>query len=155
MQFIGSRNGSGLRVGVVVSQWYPELMARLTDAATAALIECGVAQDAIDYAPVPGSFELPVGARVMLDTGRYDAVICLGVVMRGETSHYDYVAGESARGISELSLSTGVPVLYGVLTCENREQAIARSGGGHGNKGADVAVAAIEMATLFEAIKAG
>ena len=130
-------------------------MARLTDAATATLIECGVVEDAIDYAPVPGSFELPVGARVMLDTGRYDAVICLGVVIRGETSHYDYVAGESARGISELSLSTGVPVLYGVLTCENREQAIARSGGGHGNKGADVAVAAIEMATLFEAIKAG
>ena len=130
-------------------------MARLTDAATAALLECGVPSNSIDYAPVPGSFELPVGAKVMLDTRRYDAVICLGVVLRGETSHYDYVCGESARGISELSTSTGIPVLYGVLTCENREQAIARSGGNKGNKGADVAIAAVEMATLFQAIKAG
>jgi 6,7-dimethyl-8-ribityllumazine synthase len=153
MHFSGNKNGSGLRIGIVASRWYPELMARLTDAATSALLRCGVAEDAIDYAPVPGSFELPVGAKVMLDTGRYDAVICLGVVIRGETSHYDYVAGESARGISELALATGIPVLFGVLTVENREQAIARSGGAAGDKGAEVAEAAIEMVTLFREIR--
>jgi 6,7-dimethyl-8-ribityllumazine synthase len=127
-------------------------MARLADAAKATLIKNGVAENAIDITPVPGTFELPVGAKVMLDTGRYDALICLGVVIRGETTHYDYVAGESARGIAQLSLNTGTPVLYGVLTCENRQQVIARSGGEAGDKGSEVAKAAIFMANTFRAV---
>jgi len=149
-----SRDGSGMRIGIVYSQWYHELMARLTENATRALIENGVSADLIDHVPVPGSFELPVGAKVLLDTGRYDAVICLGIVIRGETSHYDYVAGESARGIAQLSLTTGVPVLYGVLTCENRDQVVARSGGDAGDKGTEVAVAAIDMVNVFRAVAA-
>ncbi len=153
MHFSGNSSGAGLRIGIVASKWYPELMARLIDPATATMIEQGVQADDIDLVHVPGTFELPVGAAVMLDTDRYDALICLGIVIRGETTHYDYVAGESARGIAELSLSTGIPVLYGVLTCENREQAIARSGGSSGNKGAEVAIAAIEMVNTFRAIR--
>lgn len=142
----------GARFGIVASRWYPELMDALINGAKDALLSHGVDAHAIDIARVPGSFELPMGAKVLVDTGRYDAVICLGIVIRGETTHYDYVAGESARGITDLALTTGVPVLLGVVTCENREQALARSGGAKGNKGAEAAEAAIEMIGLIRAV---
>ena len=143
------------RFGIVASRWYPELMDALISGACDALLKSGVDSDAIDIARVPGSFELPMGAKVLVDTARYDAVICLGVVIRGETTHYDYVAGESARGITDLALTTGVPVLFGVVTCENREQALARAGGAKGNKGAEAAEAAFEMVRLIRAVSAG
>lgn len=155
MHFQGDTTGDAIRIGIVASKWYPELMERLVRPTFDELKRNGVAAESIDLLHVPGSFELPVGAKVMADTGRYDAIICLGIVIRGETSHYDYVAGESARGIADLSLSTGLPILYGVLTCEDREQVIARSGGDAGNKGHDVATGAIEMVTAFRKVRSG
>ncbi len=140
------------RFGIVASRWYPELMDQLIAGARDWLLEHGVRAGAIDLARVPGSFELPMGAKALVDTGRYDAVICLGVVIRGETTHYDYVAGESARGITELAITSGVPILFGVVTCENRDQAIARSGGSKGNKGAEAAEAAAEMVGLVRRV---
>ncbi len=149
MKYEVDQNGDGMRIGVLASRWYPELMARLVEPALNALERSGVAPEAIDIARVPGSFELPAAASKMIETGRYDAIVCLGIVIRGETSHYDYVAGESARGIAELAIRTGTPVLNGVLTCENRRQVEARAGGGKGDKGAEVAIAAIEMVNLY------
>jgi 6,7-dimethyl-8-ribityllumazine synthase len=113
----------------------------------------GIAEDRIDVAWVPGSFEIPLIARAMAETGKYAAVVCLGCVIRGETSHYDHVAGQAASGVMSASLSTGVPVIFGILTTETVEQALNRSGLKAGNKGAEAAMAAVEMVNLLKAIK--
>jgi 6,7-dimethyl-8-ribityllumazine synthase len=152
--FEGSLIGSGLRVAIVVSRWNDLVTRRLLDGALDALRRHAVAAEAIDVAWVPGSFELPLVCQRMAATRRYDAVIALGVVIRGATSHYDHVAGAATSGVAQVGLSTGVPCIFGVVTTENIEQALERAGTKAGNKGFDAAVAAIEMANLLRAIDA-
>ncbi|MDO5374930.1 MAG: 6,7-dimethyl-8-ribityllumazine synthase [Staphylococcus rostri] len=152
MNFEGQLVGQGLKIGIVVSRFNDFITGRLLDGALDALKRHQVAEDAIDVAFVPGAFELPIVAKKMAQSGKYDAVITLGCVIRGATSHYDYVCNEAAKGIAKASDDTSVPVIFGVLTTENIEQAIERAGTKAGNKGAEVAVGAIEMANLLKAI---
>ncbi|NCJ14005.1 6,7-dimethyl-8-ribityllumazine synthase [Staphylococcus pseudintermedius] len=154
MKFEGQLNGKGLKIGVVVSRFNDLITGRLLDGAQDALRRHQVAEDSIDVAYVPGAFELPIVAKKMAQTGKYDAVVTLGCVIRGATSHYDYVCNEAAKGIAKASDDTGVPVIFGVLTTENIEQAIERAGTKAGNKGAESAVGAIEMANLFRQMNA-
>ena len=151
----GSLNGEGLRVGIVVAEFNDFITSRLQEGAVAGLEVHGVRDDDVTIASVPGSFELPLVARKMADSGQYDAVICLGAVIRGETDHYNHVAGEAAKGIANASVSSGVPVIFGVLTTDTVEQAINRAGGKQGNNGYGAAVAAVRMANLVRAIDTG
>lgn len=148
----GSLDGGGLRVGIVVATFNEFITSRLLKGAKAALAAHGVRDEDVTVASVPGSFELPLTARKMAESGRYDAVICLGAVIRGETDHYEHVAGEAAKGVANASLSTGVPVIFGVLTTDTMEQAINRAGGKSGNNGYQAGVGAIEMANLMRAL---
>tara|TARA_B100001013_G_scaffold124074_1_gene72199 strand:+ start:4354 stop:4827 length:474 start_codon:yes stop_codon:yes gene_type:complete len=151
----GDLNGQGLRVAVVVAR-FNELVTRpLLNAAIGTLTRYGVVDDDINVVWVPGAFELPVVAKSLAKTSRFDAIVCLGAVIRGETGHYDMVAGNAARGISQVGVDTGVPTIFGVLTTENMDQALNRAGGKAGNMGANAAVAAIETARLVQAIKTG
>jgi 6,7-dimethyl-8-ribityllumazine synthase len=152
--FEGTLIGSELRIAIVVSRWNDLVTRRLLDGALDALRRHGVATEAIDVAWVPGSFELPLVCQRMANTRRYDAVIALGAVIRGATSHYDHVAGAATSGVAQVSLATGVPCIFGVVTTENIEQALERAGTKAGNKGFDAAVAAIEMANLLRSIGA-
>ena len=145
--------GRGLRVAVVVSRFNRIVTDRLLEGALEGLAQHGVEEDDILVSWVPGSFELPVIARNLAQTHRFDSIICLGAVIRGETSHFDLVAGQAAGGISRVAIDTGVPVMFGVLTTDNMDQALNRAGGKSGNVGYNVAVAAIEMARLRLAIK--
>jgi 6,7-dimethyl-8-ribityllumazine synthase len=145
----GSPNGARRSVGIVVARFNGEVTSRLLDGAIAALEEAGVERDRIDVVPVPGAFELPLGAMALARTRRYSCVIALGCVIRGETPHFDFVAGEAASGLQVAALETGIPVSFGVLTCDTREQADARAGGPRGNKGAEAARSALEMADVF------
>ncbi len=140
-------DGAGLRVGLVRSRWNAAIVERLVRGVRRGLVRAGVADDAVVEISVPGSFEIPFGAKVLAESGRVDAVVCVGAVIRGETTHYDLVAGECARGIQDVQLATGVPVAFGVLTTEDEGQALARSEGpgGH-NVGEDAALVAVEMA---------
>jgi len=149
-------DGAGLRIGVVRARWNPLIVDRLAAGVRRGLTGLGVADADIVEISVPGSFELPMGARILASSGRVDAVICLGCVIRGETSHYELVAGESAAGIQHVQLRTGVPVAFGVLTTEDEAQALARSepAGGH-NVGEDAATVAVEMACLAARYPAG
>ncbi len=149
----GGLRGEGLRIAVVVARFNQFITQKLLDGARDALGRHGVAEDDVTVVWAPGSFELPLTARTLAQTGSYDAVVCLGAVIRGETTHYDMVAGQAASGISRASLDTGVPVIFGVLTCETTDQAIDRAGGKSGNLGHNAAVSAIEMARLILAIK--
>ena len=142
----------GRRFAIVASRFNEVVVAELVEGTLACLRKHGVAEDDLDLVWVPGAFELPLAARQLAESGGYDAVICLGAVIRGETSHFDYVAGEAARGIQRAALDTGVPVLFGVLTTETLEQALDRAGGKHGNKGWDSAMAAMEMADVMESL---
>ena len=146
----GKLIGSGIKVGIVVARFNEFICSRLLGGAYDALKRHGVADDDITTAWVPGSFEIPLIAQKMEESGKYDAVICLGAVIRGATSHYDLVCNEAAKGIAQASLKTGVPVLFGVITTENIEQAIERAGTKAGNKGFDVATSAIEMVNLIK-----
>ena len=146
----GKLIGSGIKVGMVVARFNEFICSRLLGGAYDALKRHGVADDDITTAWVPGSFEIPLIAQKMAESGKYDAVICLGAVIRGATSHYDLVCNEAAKGIAQASLKTGVPVLFGVITTENIEQAIERAGTKAGNKGFDVATSAIEMVNLIK-----
>ena len=148
----GDMNGQGLHVGIVVARFNEIITLKLLDSALETLIRHGVRDEDISVSWVPGSFELPVVAKALAKTGRYQAVICLGAVIRGETSHYDMVAGQAAGGINSAGLETGVPTIFGVLTTENMEQALNRAGGKAGNMGASTAVAAVETARLIEAV---
>mgnify|MGYP001346592307 CR=1 FL=1 len=151
----GDLNGQGLRVAVVVARFNEVVTRQLLTGATETLSRHGVSDDNIIVAWVPGAFELPVVAKSMAKTGRYDSIICLGAVIRGETSHYDMVAGQASGGIGNVGTDTGVPVIFGVLTTENMEQAINRSGGKSGNLGSNAAASAIETARLIQAINKG
>ena len=148
-------DGKGLRVAVVVARFNEFVTRRLLEGAVETLGRHGVGDDDIVLSWVPGSFELPVVAKTLGQTGQYDAVICLGAVIRGETDHYNMVAGQAAAGISAVGRETGVPTIFGVLTTENMEQAINRAGGKSGNLGSNAAAAAIETARLVQAIKTG
>ena len=145
--------GNGLRIAIVVSRWNELITNRLLDGARDALRRHGVAEEHIDIAWVPGSFEIPLVCRRFAERGRYDAIIALGAVIRGATSHYEHVAGAVSSGIAQVSLQTGVPCIFGVITTENIEQAIERAGTKAGNKGFEAATAAIEMATLLRSLK--
>lgn len=147
--FAGSPDGHRRSVGIVVSRYNGEITNRLLEGAIAALEAHGVLRENIDVMPVPGAFELPIGAMAFAKTRRYSCVVALGCVIRGETPHFDYVCGEAASGLQLSGLDTGTPVSFGLLTCETREQADARAGGERGNKGAEAAVAALEMADVF------
>jgi 6,7-dimethyl-8-ribityllumazine synthase len=144
-------DGSGLRVGLVRARWNGQIVDRLAEGVTRGLSALGVVADDVVEVSVPGSFEIPFGARALATSDRVDAVICIGAVIRGETGHYDIVAGECARGVQQVQLSTGVPVAFGVLTTEDERQALARSEGpgGH-NVGEEAAVVAVEMARIAQ-----
>lgn len=139
---------SGKRFALVVSRFHGELTDSLRGAAETTLADHGAHAHDIVTIRVPGAFELPMAADRMAASGRFDAVICLGVLIRGETAHFDVLAHATARAIQDVALITGTPVTFGVLTCDSRAQALARCGGEHGNKGVEAAVAAIEMAAL-------
>jgi 6,7-dimethyl-8-ribityllumazine synthase len=147
--FEGSLTAPPGRFAIVASKFNHEIVERLVAGATEALRRHGVGEEAIDLAWVPGAYELPLIAQKLAGAKKYAAVICLGAVIRGDTDHYDYVCQAAADGILQASLTTGVPVLFGVLTCDTDEQALDRAGGKAGNKGADVALAAIEMVNLL------
>ncbi len=140
--------GTGLKIGVVVGRFNEFLTGKLLTGAMDGLKRHGVSEDDIDIAWVPGAFEVPFIAKKMVETKKYDAIIGLGTVIRGATTHYDYVCNETAKGIANVGLTSGVPVMFGIVTTENIEQAIERSGTKSGNKGYDAAVSAIEMANL-------
>ncbi|MGH7670276.1 MAG: 6,7-dimethyl-8-ribityllumazine synthase [Gemmatimonadaceae bacterium] len=153
-EFSGSPSGQGRRVAVVASRFNNAITTKLVDGAADALVRHGVVAADIDTVWVPGAWELPVVVRRLLDAERYDAIVALGAVIRGETPHFEYVAGEAARGLAAACAEFDVPVGFGLLTCDTMEQAEARAGGGHGNKGWDAAVAALEMADLFDQLDA-
>ncbi|MFA7466696.1 MAG: 6,7-dimethyl-8-ribityllumazine synthase [Desulfotomaculaceae bacterium] len=144
--------GEGLKFGIVVGRFNEFITNKLYTGALDALQRHGVAEQDMEVAWVPGAFEIPMVARRMVDIGRYDAVICLGAVIRGATPHFDYVASEVSKGIAKVGLDTGVPVIFGVITADTIEQAIERAGTKAGNKGWDAAVTAIEMANLTKAL---
>jgi 6,7-dimethyl-8-ribityllumazine synthase len=143
-------DASGLRFAIVVSRFNNFITERLLSGSIAALEKSGTAKADIEIVEVPGAFELPLAAKKLAAKGKYEALIAIGCVIRGETSHYDYVCSETARGLQLAQLDTGVPIIFCVLTCETQEQAIARAGGDHGNKGFDSGLAAIEMARLSQ-----
>ena len=147
-ELIGSLDGSGLRICVVVSRWNSFVTERLLDGALPALRERGVAESDIAVVRVPGAFEVPTAAKWAAESGDFDAVVCIGAVIRGETAHFEYVAGGAAGGIGRVSQDTGVPVIFGVLTVDSVDQALSRAGGKDGDKGEESALAAIEMANL-------
>ena len=140
----------GMKVGIVASRFNEFITAKLLGGALDGLVRHGVDEKNITTAWIPGAFEIPVIAKKMAETGKYDAVICVGAVIRGSTTHYDYVCNEVSKGIAHVSLETGIPVLFGILTTENIEQAIERAGTKAGNKGYDCALSAIEMVNVIE-----
>ena len=146
-------NGSGLKIAIVSARFNEVVTRQLMLGALETLDRYGVNDDDISIAWVPGSFELPVVAKVFAESGKYDAIICLGAVIRGETDHYNMVANQSASRIASVGRETGVPTIFGVLTTENMDQAINRSGGKSGNLGSNSAVAAVETALLIKSIK--
>jgi len=150
--FEGALLGKGLKFGVVVSRFNEFITRKLLDGAQDALLRHGVSQEDIDIAWVPGSFEIPLVASKLAQTKRYDAVICLGAVVRGATPHFEYIAAEVTKGIAKVGLETGLPISYGVITTDTLEQAIERAGTKAGNKGFDAAVDAIEMVNLLKNI---
>ena len=145
----GERDAKGLRFAIVAARFNAHVVDRLLSGAMGTLIDAGANPENMDVIRVPGAFEIPLAVRQAATSRGYDAVIVLGAVIRGETPHFDYVAGECTRGVMQIMLDTGVPVGFGVLTCDTPEQARARAGGAAGNKGADAARAAIEMAGLL------
>ena len=145
--------GEGLRIGIVLARFNQSVTERLLAGAMEALLHHGVADDAIDVATVPGAFELPLGAQRMAQLGRYDALISLGAVIRGETPHFQFVANEAARGLAEVARRHDFPVAFGVLTTDTIEQALARAGGERGNKGYEAAVTALEMVQVLRVLQ--
>lgn len=153
-EFSGTPTGAHRRFAVVASRFNQDIVERLVDGALDALVRHGTAVDDVDVVWVPGAWELTIAARRLLASERYNAIVALGAVIRGDTPHFDYVAGEASRGLSLASTDFDVPIGFGLLTCDNMEQAEARAGGAHGNKGWDAAMAALEMADLFERLDA-
>ncbi len=147
-------DGSGLRIAVIGARFNDHIVTKLRDGALRGLERLGVADSDIIEAWVPGAFELPLAAKALAETGKVDAVVCLGTVIRGDTPHFDYVCAEAARGLQDAQMSTGVPVMFGVLTVNTEQQALDRSGPGVDNKGDEAAVGAVEMALLLKCLRA-
>ncbi|MDD3925518.1 MAG: 6,7-dimethyl-8-ribityllumazine synthase [bacterium] len=146
----GNLVAEGLSIGIAVSRFNEIITMRLLDGAVDALKRHGLSEEAVEVAYVPGAFELPLIAGKMAKSGKYDAVICLGAIIRGGTPHFDYVAAEAAKGVAQAASASGIPITFGVITADNLEQAIERAGAKSGNKGWDAAVTAIEMANLLK-----
>lgn len=153
MIYEGKVTGRGLKFAIVVSRFNEFITGKLLSGAIDTLKRHETYEGDIDIAWVPGAFEIPLLAKTLASSGRYNAVICLGAVIRGSTTHYDYVCNEVSKGVAQVSLNTGVPTIFGVVTTENIEQAIERSGTKAGNKGSDAAVSAMEMANLMQSIR--
>jgi len=149
-KFEGELQAKGLKFAIIISRFNDFITGKLLDGAVDALIRHGAAEQNIDVIKVPGSFEIPLTAKIVAAKKSYDAVICLGTVIRGATPHFDYVAAEAAKGIATASMDTGVPIAFGVLTTDTIEQAVERAGTKSGNKGWDAAMVAIEMAQLLK-----
>lgn len=147
-----SFDGSALSIGIVCGRFNDHITTALLDGAKRGLERCRVSDENVDVVWVPGAFEVPLAAITMARTGNYDAIVTLGAVIRGDTAHFDFVAGECARGIQNAQLETGVPIMFGVLTVDTNQQALDRSGPGHDNKGDEAAVGAVEMALLVQQI---
>jgi 6,7-dimethyl-8-ribityllumazine synthase len=152
--FEGHLSAQGLRFVIVVSRFNSLVTERLLGGAMDAIVRCGGSAEAVDLVRVPGSWEQPVAVKALLEKGTYDAIICLGAVIRGDTPHFDYVASEAAKGIASASLAAGSPVAFGILTCDTLEQALDRAGAKSGNKGFEAAMTAIEMADLLKKLRA-
>ncbi|MCL5677328.1 MAG: 6,7-dimethyl-8-ribityllumazine synthase [Firmicutes bacterium] len=150
--FEGKLLGDGLKIGIVVSRFNEFITQKLLAGALDALRRHGVSDTDVDAAWVPGAFEIPLLARRLAGTGRYDAIICLGAVIRGATPHFDYVAAEVSKGVAHVGLETGVPTIFGVVTTDSIEQAVERAGTKGGNKGWDAAISALEMANLLKTL---
>ncbi len=148
----GALNGSGLRIAIVAARFNDAIVSNLVDGAHDRLTRLGVDDDAIELAWVPGAFEIPIVAKQLADSGRFDAVVCLGAVIRGATPHFDYVAGHAASGCASVAIESGIPTIFGVLTTDSIEQALERAGTKAGNKGADAAEAAIETVQVLRSI---
>ena len=149
-EFVGTPAGAGRRIAVLASRFNESITQKLADGAVDALVRHGLATENIDMVWVPGAWELPAAARRLLASERYDALVVVGAVIRGETPHFDYIAAEASRGLARASADYDVPIGFGLLTTDTTEQAEARAGGDHGNKGWDAAIAALEMADLFD-----
>ncbi|MFN0137525.1 MAG: 6,7-dimethyl-8-ribityllumazine synthase [Phycisphaerae bacterium] len=150
----GRIDAAGKRLAIVVARWNEFVTKRLAEGAVESILRSGGRDEDITQVWVPGSFEIPLAAKALAESGRFDAVICLGCLLKGETIHFDLIAAEAAKGINQVALSTGVPVTLGVITVDTLEQAIERVGGKHGNKGSEAALAAIEMIGVLDAINA-
>ncbi len=149
----GQLSAEGFKFGIIVSRFNDFISSRLVEGAMDALLRHGATEEQVSVIKVPGAFEIPLTAKKLAESGRYDAVICLGAVIRGSTPHFDYVAAEVSKGIASVSLESRIPITFGVLTTDNLEQAIERAGSKSGNKGYDVAMAAIEMVNLFKELE--
>lgn len=151
----GRLTAEGFRFAIIESRWNSFLTSKLTEGALDALERLGADESAVEIFKVPGSFELPLTAQKVAASGDFDAVICIGVIIRGETPHFDYVAGEAAKGVGQAAMQTGVPVLFSVVTTDTLEQAINRAGVKAGNKGFDAAMAAVELVNLYKEMGGG
>ena len=151
----GLLNAQGFRFAVIASRWNSFLTEKLVEGALDALERLGAEEKSIEIFKVPGSFELPLTAQKVAESGNFDAVICIGVVIRGETPHFDYVAGEAAKGTAQAMMQTGVPVLFGIVTADTLEQAINRAGVKAGNKGFEAAMSAVEIVNLYKTMSGG
>lgn len=151
----GQLTAAGFRYAIVVSRWNDFLTSKLVEGALDAFERLGADENAVEIFKVPGSFELPLTALKVAQSNKFDAIICIGVVIRGETPHFDYVAGEAAKGVSSAAMQTGVPVLFGVVTTDTLEQAINRTGVKAGNKGFEAAMSAIEIVNLYKEMDSG
>ena len=153
-EFVGTPAGQHRRFAVVASRFNQAIVERLMDGALDALVRHGVAVDDIDQIWVPGAWELPIAVRRLLASERYEGIVAVGAVIRGDTPHFDYVAGEASRGLAQASAEFDTPIGFGLLTCDNQEQAEARAGGAHGNKGYEAAAAALEMVAVLRELAA-
>lgn len=148
--FVGKMSAEGKRFGIVVSRFNDFITAKLVDGALDTLVRHGAKEDGIEIWKVPGSFEIPAVAGKLASSKRYDAVVCLGCLIKGDTPHFDYIAAEVTKGVAQVSLASDIPVVFGVITADSLEQAIERAGTKQGNKGKEAAEAAIEMVNLYE-----
>lgn len=146
----GRLNAEGFRFAIIASRWNDFITGRLVEGALDALDRLGAGENAVELYKVPGSFEIPLLALKVAETGKFDAVICVGTVIRGQTPHFEYIAGEVTKGIAQAGMQTGVPVIYGIVTADTLEQAIDRAGAKQGNKGFEAAMAAVELVNLYK-----
>ncbi|MEO8072233.1 MAG: 6,7-dimethyl-8-ribityllumazine synthase [Acidobacteriota bacterium] len=151
----GNLTAAGFRFAIVASRWNDFLTSKLIEGALDALERLGADENSVEVFKVPGSFELPLTARKVAESRNFDAIICIGTVIRGETPHFEYVAGEAAKGVAQVSMQTGIPVLFGVVTTDTLEQAINRTGVKAGNKGFEVAMSAVELVNLYKIMDGG